>query len=180
MAPRMPPMRRGDWPGIPPRSPAVVDVPAMANDPLSIALGSDHAGFPLKSALARALRESGHTVLDFGTHSAERVDYPDYGHAVCRAVEGGQARFGVLVCGSGVGMSITANRHPGIRCALAGEPVTATLSRAHNNANVLALGGRLIGEDMALAILRAFLAVPYEGGRHDARLAKLTPSGGNP
>ena len=180
MAPRMPPMRRGDWPGIPPRSLAVVDVLVMANDPLSIALGSDHAGFPLKSALARALREWGHTVLDLGTHSAERVDYPDYAHAVCRAVEDGRARFGVLVCGSGLGMSIAANRHPGIRCALAGEPVTATLARAHNDANVLALGGRLIGEDMALAILRAFLAVPYEGGRHDARLAKLTPSGGTP
>jgi len=179
MLPRMPPMRRGDWPGIPPRSPAVVDVPAMANDPLSIALGSDHAGFPLKSVLARALRDAGHTVLDLGTHSAERVDYPDYAHAVCRAVEGGQARFGVLVCGSGVGMSIAANRHPGIRCVLAGEPVTAALSRAHNNANVLALGGRLTGEDMALAIVRAFLAGAYEGGRHDARLAKLTPSGGN-
>jgi len=152
----------------------------MANDPLTIALGSDHAGFPLKSVLARALRDAGHKVLDFGTHSAERVDYPDYAHAVCGAVTGGQARFGVLVCGSGVGMSIAANRHPGIRCALASEPVTATLSRAHNNANVLALGGRLTGEDMALAILRAFLAVPYEGGRHDARLAKLTPPGGNP
>jgi ribose 5-phosphate isomerase B len=160
----------------------------MANDPLTIALGSDHAGFPLKSVLARALRDAGHKVLDFGTHSAERVDYPDYAHAVCRAVEGGQAgaqasaspRFGVLVCGSGVGMSITANRHAGIRCVLASEPVTASLARAHNNANVLALGGRLIGDDMALAILRAFLAGTYEGGRHDARLAKLTPSEGNP
>ena len=152
----------------------------MSQDPLTIAIGSDHAGFSLKVVLARVLREAGHTVLDFGTHSAERVDYPDYGHAVCRAVEAGQARFGVLVCGSGVGMSITANRHPGIRCALASEPVTAGLARAHNNANVIALGGRLIGEDMALATLRAFLAGIYEGGRHDGRLAKLTPSEGNP
>jgi ribose 5-phosphate isomerase B len=173
-------MRSGRQPGISPRTPAVVDVPAMSNEPLSIALGSDHAGFPLKSALARALRAAGQSVRDFGTHTAERVDYPDYAHAVCRAVESGEARFGVLVCGSGIGMSIAANRHPGIRCAHASEPVTAALARAHNDANVLALGGRLIGEDMALAIVRAFLAGTYEGGRHDLRLAKLTPSGGNP
>jgi ribose 5-phosphate isomerase B len=147
----------------------------MSNDPLPvIALGSDHAGFLLKVFLGRALREAGHDVLDLGTHTPDRVDYPDYGHAVARAVEGGQARFGVAVCGSGVGISIAANRHPGIRCVLASEPLTATLARAHNDANVLALGGRLIGEEMALAILRAFLAGPYEGGRHDARVAKLS------
>ena len=118
-------------------------------------------------------------VLDLGTDDAARVDYPDFAHALCRAVEAGQARFGVLVCGSGVGMSIAANRHPGIRCVLAGEPLTATLARAHNDANVLALGARLIGEDMALAILRAFLAGRYEGGRHDgaARQAHPVPEG---
>ena len=149
----------------------------MSDQPLPvIALGSDHAGFPLKEVLARALRASGHEVLDLGTHAPDRVDYPDYGHAVARAVEAGQARFGVLVCGSGVGISIAANRHAGIRCVLAADPLTATLSRAHNDANVLALGGRLIGEDMALAILRAFLAGTFEGGRHTARLAKLTPA----
>ncbi len=149
----------------------------MPNESLPvIALGSDHAGFPLKECLGRALREAGHAVLDLGTHTPDRVDYPDYAHAVARAVESGQARFGVLVCGSGVGISIAANRHPGIRCVLASEPLTATLSRAHNDANVLALGGRLTGEDMALAILRAFLAGTYEGGRHDGRLAKLTPA----
>ena len=145
----------------------------------AIALGSDHAGLALKSVLARALLAAGHEVLDLGTHSTDRVDYPDYAHAVAAAVEAGQARFGVLVCGSGVGISIAANRHRGIRCVLASEPLTATLSRAHNDANVLALGGRLTGEDMALAILRAFLAGSYEGGRHDQRLAKLTPPGGN-
>ena len=176
----MPPMRHRHPPGISPFTPAVVDVRAMTSDPISIALGCDHAGFPLKSVLARALREAGHTVLDFGTHSAERVDYPDHAHAVCRAVEAGKARFGVLVCGSGVGMSIAANRHSAIRCVLASDPVTAGLGRAHNNANVLALGGRLTGDDMALAIVRAFLAGSYEGGRHDGRLAKLTPPEGNP
>jgi len=151
----------------------------MSNDPLSIAIGSDHAGFPLKVVLARALREAGHTVHDFGTHSAERVDYPDYAHVVCRAVEAGEARFGVLVCGTGIGMSIAANRHPAIRCAHASEPVTAHLARAHNDANVLALGGRMVGEELALGILSAFLAGTYEGGRHAGRLAKLTPSEGN-
>ena len=149
----------------------------MPNEPLPvIALGSDHAGFPLKDFLARALRAAGHEVLDLGTHNSDRVDYPDYGHAVAGAVESGQARFGVVVCGSGVGISIAANRHAGIRCVLASEPLTATLSRAHNDANVLALGGRLIGEEMALAILRAFLAGAFEGGRHTGRVAKLTPS----
>ena len=148
----------------------------MPSAPLPIALGSDHAGFPLKCVLAGALREAGHAVLDLGPDTPQRVDYPDYAHAVCRAVETGQARCGVLVCASGVGMSIAANRHPGIRCVLAGEPLTATLGRAHNNANVLALGGRLIGEEMALATLHAFLAGTYEGGHHDARLAKLAPS----
>jgi ribose 5-phosphate isomerase B len=141
-----------------------------------LAIGCDHAGLPLKVALVRWLREAGHTLVDVGVQEAGRVDYPDYAHAVCRAVEAGEARFGVLVCGSGVGMSIAANRHAGIRCVLAGEPVTARLSRAHNDANVLALGARLLGEDMGVEILRAFLGGAYEGGRHDLRLAKLTPS----
>ncbi|CAH2599314.1 allose-6-phosphate isomerase/ribose-5-phosphate isomerase B [Rhodovastum atsumiense] len=141
-----------------------------------IALGSDHAGFALKLVIANALRAAGHEVHDLGPDSPERVDYPDYAHAVCRVVQAGQARFGVLICGSGVGMSIAANRHSGIRCVLAAEPVTARLSRAHNDANVLALGARLTGEDMALEILRAFLGGSYEGGRHDQRLAKLAPA----
>ena len=149
----------------------------MPHEPLPvIAIGSDHAGFPLKEFVGRALREAGHELLDLGTHSPDRVDYPDYGHAVARAVESAQARFGVVICGSGVGISIAANRHPGIRCVLASEPLTASLARAHNDANMLALGGRLIGEEMALAILRAFLAGSFEGGRHTARVAKLTAS----
>jgi len=151
----------------------------MTNDPLPvIAAGSDHAGFPLKTVLVRALRETGYEVLDLGPDTADRVDYPDYAHAVAGAVTSGQARFGLLVCGSGIGVSIAANRHDGIRCVLASEPLSASLGRAHNNANVLALGARLVGEDMALAILRAFLAGAFEGGRHVGRLAKLTPPGG--
>ncbi len=145
---------------------------------MTIALGADHAGYHLKTMLARALSAAGYTVHDLGTHSTERVDYPDFAHPVCREVETGQARFGILVCGTGLGMSIAANRHPGIRCVHACEPLTATLGRAHNDGNVLALGGRILGDDLALAIVRAFLAGTYEGGRHDARLAKLTPNRG--
>src|ERR1019366_3144703 len=110
----------------------------MPSEPFPIALGSDHAGLALKATLVRALREAGHVVLDLGTHTPDRVDYPDYAHAVARAVEAGQARFGVLVCGSGTGMPIAANRHARIRCVHASEPLTATLARAHNDANVLA------------------------------------------
>ena len=122
---------------------------------------------------------AGHEVLDLGTYDAGPGRLPRLRPRRRRAVEAGQARFGVLVCGSGVGMSIAANRHPGIRCVLASEPLTATLSRAHNDANVLALGARLIGEDMALAILRAFLAGRFEGGRHDRapRQAHPVPEG---
>jgi ribose 5-phosphate isomerase B len=143
-----------------------------AHAPL-VAIGSDHAGFRLKAVIAGALPGLGYRVLDMGAHSAERVDYPDYAHLVCKAVEDGRARFGVLVCGSGIGMSIAANRHAGIRCAMLSETTSARLSRAHNDANVVALGARLVGEHMALDILKTFLAADYEGGRHDQRLAKL-------
>jgi ribose 5-phosphate isomerase B len=143
--------------------------------PSRVAIGCDHAGFPLKAPLVAALRAAGHDVLDQGTHGPDRVDYPDLAHAVCRAVQAGDADFGVLICGSGIGMSIAANRHRGIRCALVGEATSAGLCRAHNDANVIALGARLIGVDLALDILRVFLATPYEGGRHDLRLAKLAP-----
>ncbi len=144
--------------------------------PLGISIGSDHAGFHLKSVLASALAEAGHAVLDRGPADAARVDYPDYAHAVCADLEQGRARFGVLVCGSGVGMSMAANRHAGIRCVLAADATTARLGRAHNDANVLALGARLTGEDAVRDIVAAFLATPYEGGRHDQRLAKLAPA----
>jgi len=152
----------------------------MDFDFFPIAIGCDHAGYALKAALAMALAEAGHAVLDMGCDSVDRADYPDYAHAVCRAIAVGRARFGVLVCGSGVGMSIAANRHREIRCALASEVTTARLSRAHNDANVVALGARLIGEVAALEIVRNFLATPYEGGRHDQRLAKLAPAQGIP
>jgi ribose 5-phosphate isomerase B len=140
---------------------------------LTIALGADHGGVGLKNRLALALIEAGHEVLDFGTDGPASVDYPDFAHAVCAAVADERAALGILVCGTGIGMSIAANRHPAIRCALVHDVTTARLTRAHNDANVLALGARIIGEEVALDILTTFLATPYEGGRHDRRLAKL-------
>lgn len=138
-----------------------------------LALGADHGGVALKTRLASALIEAGHQVQDYGADGAASVDYPDYAHAVCAAVEEKRADFGLLVCGSGIGMSIAANRHVGVRCALVHDVTTARLSRAHNDANVLALGARIIGEEVALDILRVFLATDFEGGRHERRLAKL-------
>ncbi len=140
-----------------------------------IAIGGDHAGLPLKRLLRDALAEAGHAVLDLGTEDTASVDYPDFAHAVCRAVEEGRARFGVLVCGSGIGMAIAANRHPGIRAAVLHDTTEARLARAHNDANLAAFGARLTGPEVALDALRAFMATPYEGGRHDRRLAKLAP-----
>lgn len=139
----------------------------------TLALGADHGGLALKTKLAAALIAAGHKVQDYGTTDSASVDYPDYAHAVCEAVEEKKADFGILVCGSGIGMSIAANRHAGIRCGLVHDVTTARLTRAHNDANVLALGARIIGEEVALDILSVFLATNFEGGRHQRRLAKL-------
>ncbi len=139
----------------------------------AIAIGADHAGFPLKSRLKAWLEAAGYPVRDVGTHSTDRVDYPDYAAKVAEEVGSGAARFGVLVCGTGIGMSIAANRDPRIRCALAHDTTTARLGREHNDANVLALGGRTTGESEALDALRTFLESGFEGGRHAARVAKL-------
>jgi ribose 5-phosphate isomerase B len=139
-----------------------------------IALGSDHAGLPLKQAILAALEAQGHSVLDAGTHDAESVDYPDFAQAVAAQVAGGAARFGVLVCGSGIGMAMAANRHPAIRAAVLHSPTEARLTRAHNDANMACFGARTMGIEVAMDALQAFLATAYEGGRHDRRLAKLT------
>lgn len=146
------------------------------SSPPAIALGSDHAGLPLKTALKAALEASGHPVLDFGTDSPASVDYPDFAHAVSAAVEQGRARFGVLVCGSGIGMAIAANRHAGIRAAVLHDTTEARLTRAHNDANLACFGARLTGEEVALDALKTFLATPFEGGRHERRVAKITPA----
>jgi len=140
---------------------------------LIVAVGADHGGVHLKNRLAAVLIEGGHQVLDFGTDGPASVDYPDFAAAVCGAIRQGNADLGILVCGTGIGMSIAANRYPDIRCGLAHDVTTARLTRAHNDANVLALGARIIGEEVALDILGAFLSTPFEGGRHERRIAKL-------
>ncbi|MGF1550103.1 MAG: ribose 5-phosphate isomerase B [Sphingomonadaceae bacterium] len=139
-----------------------------------IAIASDHAATEMKAALARYLREAGHDVLDLGTEGSESVDYPDFGYRLAEAVAEGRAERGVALCGSGVGISMAVNRNPACRCAMVSEPVSARLARAHNDANVIAMGARLIGLDMARACLDAFLATDFEGGRHERRVGKLS------
>ena len=138
-----------------------------------VAIASDHAGYEMKTALKEEISSLGYGVLDLGTDSPDSVDYPDFAHALAEAVTQGKAGQGVLVCGSGIGVSITANRHPGIRAALCHNAETARLSRQHNDANVLAMGERIIGVDVARECLRAFLETEFEGGRHARRVAKM-------
>ncbi len=140
---------------------------------MRIAVGSDHAGFPLKAALAGWLQTLGHEVLDLGTHSTDSVDYPLIGFEVAARVAQGEAERGVLVCGSGIGVSIAANRVAGARAALVQEPLSARLAREHNDANVVCMGSRLIGEEMAREIVKVFLDTPFEGGRHQRRIDQL-------
>lgn len=140
---------------------------------MRIAIASDHAAVALKAALADWLREAGHDVLDLGPHDGASVDYPDYGYALAGAVADGRAERGVALCGSGIGIAIAANRNPGCRCALVSEPLSATLARTHNDANAIAMGARLIGPEMAIACLQAFLAADFAGGRHQNRVDKL-------
>ncbi len=138
-----------------------------------IALAADHGGFELKRALKETLNGQGLEVVDCGTDSAEAVDYPDVAEKLVKAISSGQAARGVLLCGSGIGMSIAANRHSGIRAALVHDAETARLAREHNDANVLVMGGRLISEDMAKRCLEIFLSTPFAGGRHARRVEKL-------
>ncbi|MBV8392895.1 MAG: ribose 5-phosphate isomerase B [Alphaproteobacteria bacterium] len=140
----------------------------------TIAVASDHAGFDLKEILKRDLMAAGHEVLDLGTNSSASVDYPDFGHAMGDAIASGRAGRGVLVCGSGIGISIAANRNPKVRAALAHDVVSARLSREHNDANVVAFGQRLIDVEVAREALKVFLSTPFEGGRHANRVAKLS------
>lgn len=138
-----------------------------------VALGNDHAGVELKKTLLAEVTACGFTPLDLGTNEAKSADYPDYGNAVAKAVTDGRATFGVAICGSGIGISIAVNRHAGIRGALVSSGLGAELSRKHNDANVLCLGARLIGEEEAKEALRRFLQTEFEGGRHQARVEKL-------
>lgn len=140
---------------------------------MRIAIGCDHAGYKLKSAIAEHLRQAGHTVIDLGTDSEERVDYPDFGAAVGRAVTSGQAERGVAVCGSGIGICMAANKIPGVRAGTAYDEETARLMRLHNDAQVICFGERLTKAEVALAALDVFLATEFEGGRHQNRVDLL-------
>jgi len=145
---------------------------------MRIAIASDHAAYALKQALIPWLAQSGHDVDDLGTHGPESVDYPDYGARLGAAVASGKAQAGIALCGSGIGIAIAANRNPGCRCAQVSEPLSAALARRHNDCNAIALGARLIGEEMAKACITAFLDTAFEGGRHRARVDKLgSPQG---
>lgn len=140
---------------------------------MRLALASDHAGFDLKNHLVAHLREQGHEVSDLGCHSRESVDYPDFGKAVADAVVGGAAEFGILVCSSGIGISIAANKVAGARCALVMNEDMAEFTRRHNDANILALGAKYVTPDMARKYVGIFLATAFEGGRHARRVGKL-------
>ena len=142
---------------------------------MKVFLGADHAGFALKEVMEEAVRELGHEAVDLGTHDTERVDYPDLGHAVARAVLENEGSLGVLVCGSGIGVSMAANRHAGVRAALCSDPYSARMSREHNDANVLCMGARVLGEGLAREVLEAFLGGSFEGGRHARRVEKIEP-----
>lgn len=140
---------------------------------LTIAIGSDHAGFLFKEILKKRLNDQKHTVLDFGTDSAESTDYPDFAHPVANAIQNKEASLGVLICGSGNGVCMTANKHKGVRAALCWNDELAALARQHNNANILCLPARFIPEVEALSILEVFLNTPFEGGRHERRVNKI-------
>ncbi|MDO9370068.1 MAG: ribose 5-phosphate isomerase B [Sphingopyxis sp.] len=141
---------------------------------MRIAIASDHAAYELKAVLADWLREQGHEVEDLGTNGPESVDYPDYGYMLAEAIADGRAERGVALCGSGIGISISVNRNPAARCALVSEPLSASLARQHNDANVIAMGARLTGIDMAKACLDAFLTTDFAGDRHARRVDKLS------
>ncbi len=141
----------------------------------TIAIASDHAGYELKGVLKAELAALGHPVLDLGTDSGEKsVDYPDFGRALAEAIKAGKAPRGVLVCGTGIGIAIAANRNPWIRCGVVHDETSARLTRQHNDANVMAVGARLTGVETAKASLKVFLSTAYEGGRHAQRVAKLS------
>jgi ribose 5-phosphate isomerase B len=141
---------------------------------MRIALVADHAGYRLKDDLAQWLHEEGHEVTDLGTNGPQSVDYPEFGAKLASYIALGKAERGIAVCGSGIGISIAVNRNLGCRCARVDDPLSAQLAREHNDANVLALGGRLVGSDMAKACVAAFLGTDFAGGRHQRRVEQLS------
>ena len=139
-----------------------------------IVIASDHAAVEMKAMLVAHLQAAGHEVVDLGPRGIDSVDYPDYGYKIAEAVADGRAARGIALCGSGVGISISVNRHPACRCALVSEPFSARLAREHNDANVIAMGARLIGPEMAKACVEAFLSTSFGGERHQRRVDKLS------
>jgi len=138
-----------------------------------IAIASDHAGITMKTDLCRVLRELGLEVEDLGPNDTTSVDYPDYAHLLAKAVSDGRVEKGVLICGTGIGMSLAANRHPGVRAALCHDAFTAEMARRHNDANILCMGARVIGGDVAEQMARIFFETPFDGDRHQRRVAKI-------
>jgi ribose 5-phosphate isomerase B len=149
-----------------------VEMPESARKP-RIALGADHAGFPIKETIRQFLENAGYPLDDLGTWSEESVDYPDYGKAVGELVASEQADYGIAVCGTGIGISIAANKVPKIRAAVAHDVTTARLAREHNDANVLAMGGRVVNGTQAIEMVQTFLSTPFLGGRHARRVEKI-------
>lgn len=140
---------------------------------MRVALGADHAGLPLIDPIRELLKQKGVTLVDHSPAPGQKVDYPDYAQKVARSLQSGEAELGILVCGSGVGMAIAANKQKGIRAVCAGEPYSARMSREHNDCNVLCMGARIIGPGLAELIVETFLSAKFEGGRHAGRVAKL-------
>lgn len=143
--------------------------------PKTLIVGSDHAGLELKRELLGVAAELGYEVIDIGTHTSDSTDYPDYAHQVASAVRRGEG-LGLLVCGTGLGMSMAANRHAGVRAAVCGDVFSASMTRQHNDANLLCIGARVVGAGLAAEILKAFLSASFEGGRHERRVNKIEPS----
>jgi len=141
-----------------------------------LGVASDHAGLELKRALVTELEKRGVIVCEFGTTTSDSCDYPDFAHAVARAIKGGEIERAILVCGTGVGMSIAANRHAAVRAVVCSEPLSARMSRQHNDANVLCIGARVVGAGTAVDIVEAFLGAAFDGGRHATRVAKINPA----
>ncbi len=139
-----------------------------------IAIGSDHGGFELKNKIVAYLEANGYDVKDFGIHEMKSVDYPDIAQVVCESITSGECDRGILVCGTGIGISIAANKIKGIRAAVCGDIYSAAMTKRHNNANVITLGGRVVGEDVAIEIVKAWLTNEFEGGRHQNRIDKIT------
>ena len=140
---------------------------------MKLGIGNDHVGYEMKLEIKAYLEAKGHEVIDYGAYSSERSDYPVYGEKVARAIVSGECDAGILICGTGVGISVSANKLHGIRAAVCSEPVTAALSKRHNNANIIAFGARIVGIEMAKAIVDAWLEAEFEGGRHAHRVALM-------